>query len=175
MKKKLCIVFVSIIFANTLLAQAASWCIVEKGTRFKVYQRSYLDVDKDGKFLDIDSLRIGIGEVVFLWARTDNYLVVSEISGRISLIDRKGKNTITVVSKLGVVGTLFKDVKLNNGYVIAAGSALWVIDIDEKAQLVTAMINEGKEIKIKLSDIYFLAGAIEQSEEIKNRFFKTVR
>jgi hypothetical protein len=55
MKRKIFILFLSLIVTNVSLAQA-SWCIVEKGTRFKVYQLSYADVDTDDTFLDTDAL-----------------------------------------------------------------------------------------------------------------------
>jgi hypothetical protein len=83
-----------------------------------------------------------------LWERTESYLVVSESNGRISLIDRKAKNTLTDVSKPSVVAVLNTAIKLHDGYVKAAGSALWVIDINEKTQLVTAMVHDRKEINI---------------------------
>jgi hypothetical protein len=165
-----------IIFACTTHAQVKPNCyIVEKGTRFKVYQRSYLDTDANGKFVESEVLKIGIGEVVLLWAKTENYFVVSECNGRISLIDIKAKQTITEVSKPGIMGVINTDIKLKDGYVMPAGSCLWVIEIDVKNKLATAMIYEGKEITISTNYINFVTNTIEDNMVGDTRSFKIVQ
>jgi hypothetical protein len=174
-KKKLFFIVAFIIFVSKATAQAG-WFIVEKGTSYKVYQRSYLDYDNEkGKYFDYESLTISLGEVVYKWGQTDDYFIVSEISGRISFIDRKVKNTLTPVGKAGVVAYLNSPYTLADGHVINAGSALWIVDADEKLKTVTAMVYDGKSVKIALEHVDVVTNEMLKNMKTNNIAFKTVK
>jgi hypothetical protein len=173
--KKIIIIQLCAIF--TFAAQAQhGWCIVEKGTKYKVYQKSYTDIDaKTNTFLDINNLTINVGEAVYFWEETPNYLIVSESHGRISLIQKTIQNTLTVAPVDGSIAILNTDNKLDDGQMLYAGSALWITKIDEKNGLGEAFINDGKKIAIELKYLNFVSNTIEANSKNDNTAFKVAQ
>jgi hypothetical protein len=175
MKKKIFFIVASILFAIIVQAQTG-WYIVEKNTKYKVCQKSYADYDSTGVYLDYNKLTISLGEVVFLCGQTEAYYMVSEISGRISFIDKKVKNTLTAIDKTGIVGYLNAAYTLADGHVMNMGSAIWVTAVDEKLNTATALLYDGKMVNFSLKDIIIVAEIMEKNMNTENVLgFKTVK
>jgi hypothetical protein len=175
MKKIIFFISASILFATIVQAQTG-WYIIEKNTKYKVCQKSYSDYDSTGAYFDFNKLTISLVEVVFLCGQTDAYYMVSEISGRISFIDKKVKNTLTAIDKTGIVGYLNAAYTLADGHVMNVGSAIWITAVDEKLNTATALLYDGKVVNFSLTDILIVAEIMQKNMNIDNVLgFKTVK
>jgi hypothetical protein len=175
MKKRIFFIVAVILFAISVQAQTG-WYIVEKNTRYKVCQKSYNDYDSTGAYFDYSKLTISLGEVVFLCGQTDDYYMVSEISGRISFIDKKVKNSLTAIDKTGIVAYLNAPYSLADGHIMNKGSAIWIIAVNEKLKTATALLYDGKMFDFSLDDIIIVAEMMEKYMNTNNvSTFKTVK